>query len=417
MGLIYCDVYNGAGTTKLGDGPVDKLTSVSISDTMDALRTFTLSMAALDYRGFRLLVPGRQVKVYMKLDTGSKLVAEGFIEEYAVNDKLSGVSVKLKCRDIARELQYYSTLYGRSYTDTAISTIVNDLIGLASGWTATIDAGLGNATIKFDGISVLKALQDLAKATGLHFRRGTGKTIEFGALGDEIDLRLIQPAQLAYEIYFNDDVAFVTDIATGYDEAEVINWISPLGNKDDGVNRVTLEHATLSSPYTVQSAVGPDGDTYYYITDATSVSSFGTRQVFKVFNNIKIVMADPVAGPTATEQEAASNQLYTQAVSALGRRIAAETRYTVNVVKAWERIPAIGQKLLLVYRGEARQFGTPNYFYIDVNELLWVTKQTITVDDTGLKIKFEVSNRDIPDESDVVNVLVDTVIDYNQQKV
>lgn len=408
--LIYADVYNETGTTRLGDGPITHITSVKITDTLDALRTFTLAISALDYRSHILLVPGRRVRVYLNLDTGRQLLVEGFIENYQVADKLSGASVKLKCKDLARELQHYTTGIGREYNNVPISTIVSQLTALA-GWTSDVDTGLGNATIKFDGVSVLKALQDLAKATGLHFRRDSGTTIKFGALGDEINLRLVQPAQLPYDIYFNDDVALIKDIATGYSEAEIINWMLPLGNKEDGVDRVTLQHATLGSPYTVQSMTGPDGNTYYYIEDTTSQAVYGERQSIKVFNDIKSV------GTLPADLAAASNQLYTAAASMLGRMVEAEDAYTVNVVKAWRRVPSIGQKLRLVYRGEARQLGTPNYAYIDVNDVFWITKQTIVADGGGLRIKLDVSNRDIVATSDVVNIIADTVTDYNQQKV
>lgn len=59
--------------------------------------------------------------------------------------------------------------------------MVSSLVGLAAGWSASIDAGLPTISARLDGASVLKALRSIAKHNGLHFRLGsTRQSLVFG---------------------------------------------------------------------------------------------------------------------------------------------------------------------------------------------------------------------------------------------
>ena len=87
-----------------------------------------------------------------------------------------------------------------------------------------------------------------------------------------------------------------------------------------------LANSTRSSPYTIQSATGPDSQTYYYISDSTSVATYGTRQrVIQVRDILPL-------GTSTTDLQRAANTLYDEAVNFLQKHKDPLDEYDVEVV-------------------------------------------------------------------------------------
>lgn len=143
------------------------------------------------------------------------------------------------------ELRRKNTLLARKYDGVLVADVVDALVGLASGWTAdTTDTPANGVFVRFDGASVLKALQETAKQQGLHFRRDGSQAIKFGPLGDAAPLRVIQTGhRIMRALELNDDVALIDTLTWKDNSSDVVNWMIPLGG-GQGEAALTLQHCT-----------------------------------------------------------------------------------------------------------------------------------------------------------------------------
>ncbi len=78
---------------------------------------------------------------------------------------------------------------------------------------------------------------------------------------------------------------FVQRLPETTETTDLINWVIALG-AGEGVAALTLEKSTRTSPFTVQSIVGPDGNLQYYLSDATSVATYGQIEKIISFKQI-----------------------------------------------------------------------------------------------------------------------------------
>ncbi len=391
---LWVDALDGSGN-KLGSGPVRNVQTATIKRKLDGVGGFSLSLAASDERELDLLQVGRRVVIYGELGGTVRELGRGTINKITIKDGAQGALMLVKGPDALIELKQKSTLPGRAYDDQAVSAVVSSLAGLA-GWTATTDAGLGNVTLKFAGESALKALQTLANTLGLHFRAETGQALTFGALGADTGVRLIQRSRAHRDIYSNAQVTLIRSIRQITSSGDVVNWIIPLGK--DGL---TLEHSTRSSPYTIQTMTGPDGNTIYYLADATSVAHYG--QVEKVLSWSEI----EALGSTSADLERAANTLYDAAATWLARSATLQQEYSVQFVKAWEQTIRPGDKVRLVYQGMVERVGG-TATYISVDELLWVLDVQETLGSEGHVVSVKLGNVD-REAQDALQTVANTI--------
>lgn len=143
------------------------------------------------------------------------------------------------------ELRRANTLLGRTYANMILPSVAGNLTALASGWGVNADEAPETAvTARFDGVSALKALQELAARYGQHLRWEDDRELTFGPLGDAAPLRIVQSGgSLPAEAYANDDVAYI-DRLTWLDDSEAVaNWVIPIGG-GQGEAAFTLQHRT-----------------------------------------------------------------------------------------------------------------------------------------------------------------------------
>lgn len=127
-----------------------------------------------------------------------------------------------------------------------------------SDWTLDTTGVTGDLYAEFDGVSVLGALQDIAKQTGYHFVLSDDHEITFGPLGDAAPIRLYQPHSIVSRaVYNNDDIALVDPPRIVDDSENTVNWVLPLGRGDD---RVSLEFV---QPGDLGSTVTDHDETHY----------------------------------------------------------------------------------------------------------------------------------------------------------
>jgi hypothetical protein len=264
-----------------------------------------------------------------------------------------------------------------------------------AGWSVTFNLVSGNITTRFDGTSVLKAIQAIAKETGQHFRlTDTHKQIEFGALGDDSGYRVVKVEGDKPMPARGDNVIPLETVDIKTVGTDIVNWVIAMGS-GKGDSTLTLEHSTRSSPYTIQTMTGPDGRTVYFIKDNASIASYG--QIEKRVNFKKI---GPV-GTSETQIEQAANFLYDAAAEWLSRRVDPLTEVGARTFQ--QRVNfTVGDKVRFEYIKRANVGGSPitlqsidaDYWVMGTRESFGESGETATLELVNIDYQAE-QNEDI----------------------
>lgn len=141
-----------------------------------------------------------------------------------------------------------------------------------------------------------------------------------------------------------------------FDGASVVNRIVSLGvdtvvDPEDPEGTVTaeltLQRATYTSPYVVQSGINPDGSDYYYLEDAESIALYGLTETVLSFSEVKNPNND------SASRAQAANVLYMKTVNVLINSRSPKVEVTLNPIANGSRIWALpGDSAILEYHGE-----------------------------------------------------------------
>jgi hypothetical protein len=374
---IRVDVFDAAGS-QLGNGAIASALACSYSLALDAIGSFSLDFPATDAKAAALQV-GQELRVFRE-DEG--LVFRGLVD--TIETAVSGEERVLRVRgsSLARQLVWANTLLARAFQGTTLASAVATLLA-GSGWTAgTLDTPATTLLARFDGATVWAALLKVAEIFALHVREDPlNRQVDVGAFGTSAGLVFQNVPAVHPRLAENPALFPVTDLQVTAEGAEVWNRVILLGG-GEGINQLTLRHATRSSPYPVLSAAGPDGQLYWYIEDSASVAAYGPRVRVLVVKEA-VPLANSPAGLTA-----AANALYDEGVTWLLRHKDPPTTYAVSVaglrhVTAGAPVFEVGQKARLVYHGAVQdQDGTMRAFRT-VDALVWLLGFSRTFKDDG----------------------------------
>jgi len=404
--IIYADVYDPSGN-KLGDGPVDSLTSVSVKRRLDASGSVELSFPLTDERANDLIQNERRVRIYIEHNEVVRELGRGVIRRKSKSDPESNATLTASGPDDMVELTFPSLGRNRAYTNQALSNIVNDITAEASGWGATVDSGLGDYAVRFDGGNPLQALIQIAEQNGLHIRPSlTAKTIELGAFGSDTGLiafgRMIN---INDAVERNNSLLPIERIVIDEDTRNIVNWIIPIGG-GDGDAAVTLKEAYEAGNrttgngyrYNIQQ-VTINGRTEYAISDASSISTYG--QIEK--NPVKFSKIVPISNSKAN-LTLASEAVYDAASAWLERKSVKLNTYKINVKKPRTTIRP-GDKITLDYKGYVKRTGTDAEFaFVDIRDDFWVMEVEERVSTSGVSLSLTIASIDehVKDAQDVV---------------
>lgn len=392
---LWADVYDASGN-RLGDGPV-ALRDASIKRVLDGVGSVAVTVPGTDARAISLLVNENRIRIYYRPTdaAATRELGRGIVRVITAQGTTSDFSISADGPDDLDELTRRSTLLGRKFSGQTTSAIVNSLTALVSGWSASTSGG-NTTDARFDGLSVWKALLGLAAQQGLHVRSGSSaRTIEVGAFGGAATLRLVNPMQAMRALDGNDDVALIESIAVEKNSEAVATRLYPLG-AGIGEAWLTLEDATRSSPYTVQSTTGPDGSTQYYLQDTAGAALYGTIEKVGKFSSIA-----PLSN-SAADMENAANALYDISAAWLQRFSQRQDVYSVTCRKVRQLVRP-GDKVRLVYNGVIERDGLV-VNYLDVDADMWVLEVTERVGVEGgvLDLKLATVDRHELDAAQIV---------------
>lgn len=396
---FWVDIYNAAGERQ-GSGPVRTL-SASVRRVLDGAGSLTFTVPATDERALALCQNEARARLFYETGGVIREVGRGIIQTHSAQDQPRGWSLRLDGSDILDELRRMNTLLGRRWSNESTATIIEELIDLVPGWSADVDSST-YSTARFDGVSVLKAVQKIAEQGGAHLRLGSGNTLEFGAFGADSGLWVTNLPSTRPELHTLSNRLFIESMTLVKKSEDLINWIIPLG-AGEGDAALTLEQSTRTTPYTITPVSLPDGRTAYALLDSTSIAAHGTIQ--------KVVKFQEVAAITNGEQDQinAANALYDYAANWLQRNAVIQESYRFRVRKPTTTIRP-GDKLHIRYTGVVYRDGKPIPVR-DIDDDFWVVEVTENFGKDGVSIDLIVSNVDkvMSDEAAVVLAAVESI--------
>lgn len=407
---VRVEVYDPSGA-KLAYGPVVTATAVTYSHRLDEVGTFTVEVPASDERVSYI---GKRYELRVFREAEGE-VFRGIVDtRETVVDESGAAIVRLSGSSTGRRLVWLTTLLGRQFDGASLSSAVTTLLS-GTGFSAGAVASK-TVTARFDGATRFAALANLAEQTDVHVREDpVAATVDVAAFGDDSGITLANVGVVTPELQEAGHLFPVTRIAVLDDGADIINRVIPVGS-GQGPSQLTMRYSNRASPYTIQSATGPDGRTYWYLEDGASVAAFGATEKVISFPDVT-----PLANTSAALQKAA-NALYDYAAAFLRRNRDGRQTYEVEAVglRHYQDGVArlkVGQKLRLRYKGVATAADGASRVYLAVDTDLWLIGFSRAFTDDGTdRWTLEVSTVDVADDG-VNGPIADAIEDLYSVKV
>jgi hypothetical protein len=241
-----------------------------------------------------------------------------------------------------------STHKGLSYSGTLdIKQVAEDLI---TGETFTAPSGhtLRKPKIDFTDASRLASLFGAAEYSRYNVREGWGEELDLVDMDDVPDsgykIMLARAAGTDLASAGSRGIGLIAGAPTiGHDGVSIATRIIPVGTDFDG-SQLTLEHATATSPFTVQSALNPDGSTYWYIEDGTAAEVI---ELHMVRSDVK----NPSDNPAT--RAAAANVLYALAAAKLITSERETLSFASEIANGSEIDALPGSRVQTIFEGKA----------------------------------------------------------------
>lgn len=397
MSQIIAKVYD-TDSALLGPGPLYHIVDPEVTEILDNPGDVTFSVPAGDDRSASTIgaSTARTVELVYLAPNGiaAAVVGTGSIRggSSSLEFRPDGQYIRYRLPQTLGELAWATTCPQHDYDGVALSAMLENEIGalkglLSSSWGA-VGWSLGTCSpdkteiFEFNGETVLTAIrhmaEDVGTSTPYHFREtpGTARSLDFGTFGTDSGVRVHQ-ALVAAESWHENTRALVIsgNMRKAEDRSQIVNWMIPLAaNREDATPeiRLSLEFCSLSSPYTVGTMTDPNGNTRYYITDATSAAAYGERREVWFRNDIRAASEDP------TELEENANILYYRAVARMLAYKDPITTYSCEVIDPSGQAAGafgVGDKVRLVFEGMVWRRDAP-VSYESIDALYMVTKRT-----------------------------------------
>lgn len=392
MSQLFVNVLDSNGDLVV---PLATAMSASLTRELDGPGTVTVTFPAEDAAAALNITNEQQINIYVFDDdttapNGKRLLGSGIVRNVTYSINAGTATITITGPDVLDGLKRWNTWIRWTRDQQTVQTIIANLVAIASGggWTSdTTDVpSLNNLSVRFDGTSVLKALQSLVKQVGIHFRLGDGLEVEAGDFGNDSGITLLQAGpQVDYDMY-DLDVGVYEWLSLVYESEELVNRIVPLGPGDFEA-ALTLEKSTRSSPYTISNFT-TNGLTHYYLEDSTSVTAYG---------RIRKVLLTGVAAlsNSQADQVNAANASYDLAAAFLQRYSVIQQVFTVTVRNLKTNLKP-GQKVRVIHKGFAYDENGAAVKYLDINADYWVLRVTERFDLSGRVVDLQLSNVDIP---------------------
>lgn len=410
---MYLIVKDAAGN-RLGMGPVVNVTGFSYRKQLDGVGTATIRVNAGSFRAANLLQARRLIELQHDplgdSQFGSTSYGNFLILKVDFKASASGDEFILTCADAAIKAKDVTTLFGLRYRGASMLTVLSDLQALLTpvGVTLSYDfleMNLLTLNARFDGVSVYEAITQICTVNKIHFYT-SGSTIALGAFGtflNGISPVLINAEDMPQNWVESNSTNYFWPIDTfsyAREAEELCNWLLPIGA---GTNQqaLKLKRSTRVSPYTIQTATGPNGKPYWFLSDAASIAANG--QIQRVVQWPEIM---PVEN-TVTGRVDAANQLYDAAVAYLQRNKDQLSEFSVTLKEMRGNVPTpiLGYQARVRYLGSVTDFSGSNSNYVDIDSFFIVTGMSISIGLDGYNFALDLSSTDMMPENPTARIV------------
>ena len=363
----------------LGEGPILPL-SAKVKRKLDKIGEWSMEVSLSDKRA-HLLAQERRVRLHCAWHGIQREIAHGIIREITVKDSASGPTLSVSGQTIEVELKY--RLVNLAFNNLGLTTLINSLSSEVA-WSILLDPEQSHrvVNIRYDGSTVMSALQGLARYYGLHLRPYSGRRMYVSRLGDNSGLRLHRTEHLSAGAVNNGALMLAQDIDQQTDSHQIFNRIYVQGSGAVAAS-LTLGQSSRTSPYPIRRIIRR-GNPVYYIEDQTSIARHGVIEKQVLFKNIQPVSNQPSA------IEAAADLLYDSAVEYLLRYREPVVAYGTSILSRNRPIYP-GDKIHIDYHADID--GTP---YMDVKDDFWIMGVDETFDASGPHANLTIQSIDRP---------------------
>lgn len=396
------DILDASGN-KLGAGPLKNIMYLDTTQTLDRIGSLAFAIPANDPKA-QDIAPGTQFDVVDEVD--------GYLGRYiyrkaVYSDEDGRGIITVDCWDALKELTRQIAGFGRNYQAENVEDIIADLIGDVAGWTLDSATGLGVANVTYQGQTIYQAIEELAKRWGYHFRLGeTAQELEFGVFGALIpELRLVNLPGQNSAFDNATEIGIVKRVRQTISDDELYNLIIALG-AGTGASQLKLKDGEVGDAYTVDSRTRPNGLIETFIEDSPSQSSYGTREMVVLFDQIR-----PIANTTTAKNQAKS-ELLKNAEIFLERYKDPRIQLDNIEVLALRKAVKPGDKVFIRYKA----LDDDGVLYIDIEGEYWVTQHRRTRSARGERVSnLQLVNVDRAEKSDI-DILADSVKGIRSEK-
>ena len=396
--VINWVIVEDAAGNQLGPGDI-RAREVSVTPKLDAAGKWSATCIGSDRRALDLLQVNRVVRIYRQTHGNpTREIGAGIITTRQFVEDPGKHTLRVDGPDLLEELRRKNTLLGREYAQDTLNTVVQALVGLVPGWTATVEAAIQGTLVeaRFDGTNILKALVELAHRYDCHLRLGGTpgqRMVEISRLGNATLHTFRNAPTVAGGDFGGDGVVLrVTEDKITTTGDNYYNVLMPVG-AGEGEAALTLATTTRSTPYPIQSLTGPDLRTLYYLATTTYPSGGNTDFRTDAAAIVKVAqMRDigPLSQSTADIRNAA-DALYDEAAEKLKRAAIIQEVYNVTLTGVAAQIRA-GDRARILYHSDTPGNTDAPYLSVDGTFIVLEATETVNVDHAVVSLK--VSNID-----------------------
>lgn len=391
-------IFNAAGTAI---GETSAATRLQNTSSLDKIGSCTISIPAAE-PAVQLITPGTYLDCY---DEQDGYIGRFYFKSRDLQDGATNATMSLQCDDNLTALQRQFVGYRRKYSFVPVDQVVADLLAIA-GWTGSIDTGIGNTTVEYEGESVWAAIDVMRDRWYQHFRVGVAANVlEFGDFGQDSGV-LLQNLEGQMQALFemNTSVAHVSSIKENISTDTLYNRIIPTGGGQGSEAEITIQNA-VGGMYAIHTGVNQNGTLYYYIQDDLSVATYGVRTKVVKFPSIK-----PIAN-NATDKQRAVEMTKIAAEAYLRQHKDPIYTYSVDVIGLRQAVK-VGDLIRLAYRSQQIR----GISYLNVDDMMYLMDIRYNRDAGGSRqtsLTLCTSNQRRTSDTDV---LVDVVRDISVLK-
>lgn len=399
------------GGLRIDAGPPQGAPVVSVYPVLRAEVTWELNdigqfsaQIGVTTPGADQLDAGMEVRIIRE---GEGEIFRGVISSKRIVLESDGPVVELEGYSTARELAWRTTQLNWRVSNQTVSTALSNLVS-GTGWVSSVDSLVASQIVnaEFQGVTRFEAIKALAQQVYRHVLvKPTERHILVTKGEEPSPFRCVLLPEWPYE---EDDETLlpITRIRISRRDEDIVTRVIPLGG-GEGPNTLTLRWSTRTSPYAIQTMTGPDGQTIWYIEDASASATYGLRERVVAFKDVV-----PLAN-SAAELQRAANALYDLAAAWLQARSSPRTEWAVQVSGpfrqralngAWRLIPS--QTVHLIARGIAEDWdGKQVYLDLDTTAFVRGIKRTFEGDRENVELTLTNSSRVVRDDDLLADVV------------